>query len=156
MARVDWTGQRFLLALAPGASAGKVGTSAADALGEGASVLEAQETRAAVTAFRGGESWMRSGETVRLSRHEASVLAERHGKEAAAELGLDDVARNKLIACIERELTAAFERVHQGSGASALAPELSKAADRILEASRSFLDAEQQKGLEELLAQFHR
>ncbi len=165
--RVDWTGRRFLVALETGAPEDEVATAVAEALG-GATVLDEDDERAAVEAFRRGEAWMGAGETLRLSRHEAHVLAERHGGEAAQELGLAAPTRQELIALVERELLRAFEDVHRSNvppeipaspsdcASDTLEALLLEAAARIIEGSRSFLDAEQHEELEGYLERFGR
>jgi hypothetical protein len=154
--RVDWTGRRFLLQLEPSAREERVAEAAEDTLGEGAYTLDESGTRAALEAMRKGEAWMRAGETLRLSRHEAGVLAQRHGEEAALEIDLDQVATRKLVELFERELNVAFERTHAGrdGGGARIEAEVASAAQRVIEASRAFLDARQRAALEEYLGRF--
>ena len=154
--RVDWTGRRFLLRLEPGAKESAVAEEADHALGEGATTLDEEETRAALEKYRSGEAWMRAGETVRLSRYEAGVLAQRYGDEAAQEIGLGVEATRKLVELFERELNLAFERTHaQKSGDSVqISAEVEEAGERILESSKGFLDAEQRAILEGYMKRF--
>jgi hypothetical protein len=152
--RVDWTGTRFLLTLDAHAPRQHVGEKAAATLGDGARVLEAQEARDALAAYRAGETWMRAGETLRLSKFEAGVLAERHGGEAAQELGLDAGDTQRLIALFQGELERAFERTHARGGIAAVPEEFEAAAERLLEASAEFLDADQRTSLTGYLERF--
>ena len=154
--RVDWTGRRFLLHLEPGAKEERVAEAAEDALGEGAHTLDEEGTRAALEALRKGEAWMRAGETLRLSRHEAGVLAKRYGEEAAQEIDLDEAATRKLVELFERELNVAFERTHarRDGGGARIEAEVAEAGNRILDSSQSFLDAEQRAVLEGYLGRF--
>jgi hypothetical protein len=152
--RVDWTGRRFLLTLDHGAQSAQVATAAAETLGQGAFALDPEETRAALDAYRRGEAWMRAGETLRLSRYEAAALAKRHGHEAAEQMLLGDAATLKLVELFERELNAAFDNTHASPGSASITAEVGAAADRIREASRAFLDAEQQATLDTYLARF--
>jgi hypothetical protein len=154
--RVDWTGKRFLIELAPRADAPRVARDSARALGQGATVLDAEGTRAAVDAFRAGEAWMRAGETLRLSHHEAQALASRYGTEAASALDLDAETTRQLIELFERELERAFERTHANRGDSSVTDELEAAGRRILEGSRRFLDERRQQTLEGFLENFAR
>lgn len=152
--RVDWTGRRFLLTLQPGSDPDVVAERAAGALGADTLILDDAETLACVDAYRDGEAWMRSGQTLQLSRHEAKVLAERFGGEAAEELGLSPDETRKLVDLFEAELTRTFERRHAGKGGVPSPEELEGAVDRILDSSRRLLNAEQQAGLETYLEQF--
>lgn len=149
--RVDWTGRRFLLTLQAGVAESVVENAALDALGEGAQVLSENEEQAALDAYRQGEAWMRQGETTRLSRYEAGVLAERYGKEAAEEMGLGEDGTSKLVALFEAEFVRAFDRVHEGTRSASLQSEFQSAAQRILDSSGDSLTPEQQAQLEEYL-----
>lgn len=151
---VDWTGQRFLLALKADATKSRVAEAAAGTLGEDARLFDETETSEVLDSYRKGEAWMRAGETLRLSRFEAGVLAKRYGTEAAQEIGLDDQKTNKVIGLFEQELSRAFERVHAGQGIEAVPAEFEAAAKRILELSAGFLGSEQQKALAEYLRRF--
>lgn len=152
--RVDWSGRRFLLTLEAGSQESAVATAALATLGDDTTLLSDEEERTAFNAYRGGEAWMRAGETLRLSHHEAGVLAERYGTEIGAELDLNEQQTGKLVKLFESELTRAFERVHRGGEGSSLMAQIAQAADRIVESSRAFLDAKQVVGLEEILEQF--
>jgi hypothetical protein len=153
--RVDWTGTRVLVTLNADADKSRVETEVESALGEGAHVLDERATREVLESYRKGEAWMRSGETLKLSRFEAGVLAKKHGTAAAAELGLDDATTQKLVALIEGELDRAFERAHAEGGIDALGGEIAAAGERIVEASGAFLDAEQRKALSAYIERMH-
>lgn len=152
--RVDWTGKRFLLGLEAGATKNRVEVQAVETLGEGARSLDDDQVREVVESFRNGETWMRAGETLQLSRFEAGVLAERYGNEAAAEVGLDEAGAKRLVASFEQELTRAFERTHAGQGIEAVPAEFASASKRILEASASFMTQDQLAALAQYLARF--
>ncbi len=132
----------------------QVANEAVATLGDGALVLDKEETRSALEAYRNGEAWMRAGGTVRLSRHEAGILAERYGNEAAREMGLPEEAARRLVTIFESELYSAFERAHENLGGAPVEEEVEGAARRILESSRGFLDPRQQASLEEYLKHF--
>lgn len=153
---MDWTGRRFLLRVEPDASASLVAKEAEAALGDGASILDAEETSAALRDFREGEAWMRAGETLRLSQHEAQVLGKRCAEEAAREMGLDEATTHRLVDLFTSELNAAFERTHAAKSGdrSQIQAECGEAAKRILKTSESFLTAEQRTVLEEYLKRF--
>ena len=152
--RVDWTGRRFLLTLDTGAAPTEVARSARETLGEGAFVLDADDTRAALATYRTGEAWMRAGETLRLSRYEAGALAKRYGNEAAEMMHLGGDATRRLVELFERELNVAFDHTHASQGSASIAAEVEAAADRIRSGSRQFLDAQQQATLDTYLARF--
>lgn len=154
--RVDWTGKRFLLTLNADAKKGQVAEAAAGSLGEGARLLDEEETREVLDSYRKGEAWMRAGETLRLSRFEVGVLAKRYGNEAAQEIGLDENRTSKLVELFERELSRAFERAHAGQGIEAVPGEFEAAAKQILESSREFLDPKQQESLGQYVKRFER
>lgn len=126
------------------------------ALGEGAFVLDESEERAALDAYRKGEAWMPAGETLRLSRHEAGVLAKRYGEEAAQKLELGEAPTRKLVLLFERELNVAFDRTHavQRGEKPPIAAEIQQAGKRILESSEEFLDVDQRTALELYLKRF--
>ena len=153
--RVDWTGRRFLLTLETSSSPSRVADEAASALGEGAEVLGENDTEAAVADLRRGESWMRAGETLQLSRHEAHVLARRHGEEAARAIGLSDDATRKLVALLESELDRAFERTHAAGSGARVQDEISAAVARTVDAARGFLSADEQLALEQQVREFN-
>lgn len=152
--RVDWTGKKFLLALEPGIDRERVTVAAVEVLGAGAQVLDEDETRGVVASYRKGEEWMKAGETLRLSRFEAGVIARRYAGEAAQELGLGTEATGKLLAVFEREIERAFERTHAAGGIQALASEIEVAGERILEDSRAFLAPAELAKLEDCLRRF--
>lgn len=152
--RVDWTGKRFLLTLESGTGKDQVEEQAVDTLGEGARPLDGNEVREVLDSYRKGETWMRGGETLQLSRFEAGVLAKRYGNEAAAEIVLDEEGTRKLVALFEQELTRAFDRTHAGQGIEAVPAEFEAAAKRVLESSAGFLAPEQRAALAEYLKRF--
>jgi hypothetical protein len=88
---------------------------------------------------------MRAGETLKLSRTEARVLAERYGQEAAESAGLDEARTQKLIGIMESEVAAAFERIHaEGQGLpSNFRAIFGDALTSTLEKSRDFLTPDQ-------------
>jgi hypothetical protein len=147
--RVDWTGRLFLLALEPHARADAIVPEARTVLGGDVRRLEPGAELAAVASYRRGDAWMRSGETVELSRTEARVLAQRHGQEAARAIGLDAQQTGRLIAVIEGEVAAAFERIHAaGRGLPADQGAIfAGVAEGTLAKSRAFLTAEQMQRL---------
>jgi len=152
--RVDWTGKRFLLTLEGGAGKGHAEKQAVGTLGEGARLLDGDEVREVLDSYSKGETWMRAGETLQLSRFEAGVLAKRYGTEAAAEIALDEEGARKLVALFEQELIRAFDRTHAGQGIEAVPAEFEAAAKRILESSAGFLAEEQRAVLAEYLKRF--
>jgi len=152
--RVDWTGTRFLLALESDVPARRVERAASATLGEETRVLGEDERSDVLASYREGEVWMRAGETLRLSRFEAGVLAERYGGEAARQLGLGAEETRRLTALFEAELIRAFDRTHAGQGIEDLPTELDAAAGRVLDASAAFLTGEQRAALAEYLACF--
>ncbi len=152
--RVDWTGKRFLLGLESGAGKDRVEARAVETLGEGARALDDGQVREVVDSFRKGEAWMRAGETLQLSRFEAGVLAKRYGKEAAAEIALDEAGAGKLVALFEQEFIRAFERTHAGQGIDSVPQEFESAAKRILEASASSMTPGQHAALAKYLKRF--
>jgi hypothetical protein len=147
--RVDWTGRRFLLHLERGADEERVAGAGAETLGQGTRRLDGGETSEALDAFEKGEAWMRAGETLRLSRHEAEVLGLRYGTEAGEELGLDEERTRQLVEVFARELGLAFERAHTAAGGGPLRIVIHGKA--IVEACGGFLDAEQRAALEKYL-----
>lgn len=153
--RVDWSGRRFLLELEPRGRADEIVPRARIVLGGDVRRLEPTDELAAVASYRRGEQWMRSGETVALSHAEARVLAQRHGNEAARAIGLDAQQTARLIAVIEGEVAAAFDRIHvAGRGLPADEGALfAGVAERTLAKSRGFLTAEQAERLGAFAAQ---
>jgi hypothetical protein len=152
--RVDWTGTRFLLTLEGDATKSRIGELAASTLGEGARLLDNDEVRDVLDSYRKGETWMRAGETLRLSRFEAGVLAKRYGNEAAAEMALGEEEKRKLVSLFEQELDRAFESAHAGEGIKAVPAEFEAAAKRILDSSAGFLNSEQQASLADYLKRY--
>ena len=150
--RVDWTGRRFLLKISPEVRADTVASRADEALGGGSRRLDPEaEVQATNSFLRGTETWMRAGETLKLSRKEARVLAERYGNEAADSAGLDEQQTQKLIGIMESEVAAAFERIHadnQGLPAN-FGAIFGDALTSTLEKSRTFLTSEQVQRVKE-------
>jgi len=109
--RVNWTGRAFLVRLKEGADADRVAGVVAPKLGASAKRVEESPH---VASLRNGEPWMRSGETLKMSQHEAKVLGGRAAAKASGAAGLDGDSAAKLAAIIEEELVAAFARI-QGS-----------------------------------------
>jgi len=151
--RVDWTGRYVLLALEDGADEARVAGEASSLLGDGAARLDRGREAEQVDAYRRGEPWMRAGETLRLSRAEARIIAEREGARAAREAGLDADASRRMVAVLEDELAAAFERVERRDGPveRGLGTELPLARERALARCREFLTPEQVARLEAAL-----
>lgn len=150
--RVDWTGRRFLLRISRREDVDAVVSQADEALGGGARRLDREaETQAANSFLRGTETWMRAGETLKLSRAEARILAEQHAREAASSAGLNEQQTHQLIGMLESEIAAAFERIHaDGKGLPAnLGDVCGEALMRTLERSRSFLSADQLQKVKE-------
>ena len=152
--RVDWTGKRFLRGWEDGAGMDQVEAQALETLGEGARSLDDGEVRDVLNSYRKGETWMRAGETLQLSRFEAGVLAKRFGGEAAAEIGLDDEGTTKLVALFEQEFIRAFERTHAGQGIESVPQEFESASKRILDASASSMTPDQHAALAQYLKRF--
>jgi hypothetical protein len=152
--RVDWTGTRFLLTLNARADESEVVARAEETLGDGAQLLDDAATRDILASYRKGEAWMRSGETLRLSRFEAGVLAKRYGNEAAQAIGLDEARTKKLVDLIEAELSRAFERAHAEQGLESVPSEFEAASERILAVSAEFLDAAQRAALADCIERF--
>jgi hypothetical protein len=152
--RVDWTGKRFLVGLEDGSDTNQVEAQALQTLGEGARSLDDREVSEVLDSYRKGETWMRAGETLQLSRFEAGVLAKRYGGEAAAEVGLDDKGTTKLVALFEQEFIRAFERTHAGTGIGAVPQEFESASKRILDASASSMTPDQHAALAQYLKRF--
>lgn len=143
--RVDWSGRFVLLTLEEGADEVRAVRDAAAIVGEGSRRLRPDLEAERVEGYRRGEPWMRANETLRLSREEARIIAQREGAEAAKEAGLSEAKARRLIALIEEEVAAAFERVERGEGSveGKLGKELRAAERRSLERSRDFLSKEE-------------
>jgi hypothetical protein len=149
--RVDWTGRRFLLELRPGTSVEEVVTRANLALGRDARLQDAEIERAAVASLREGTStWMRAGETIRLSQTEAGVLARRFAAQASEEAGLDAAATERVAQALEVEIAAAFTRIHEaGRGLPAdFDGVIEDVMRRALDRCRGFLTGDQVRALE--------
>jgi len=101
-----------LIRLAPGAAPEDVVARATPILGKGARRLDAAAEAEQLASFRRGDPWMRSGETIRLSRHEAGVLGARLARDASGRAGLDESQAKRLAAVIKEEINAYFERMH--------------------------------------------
>ncbi len=140
-ARADWTGRHFLVELDPGRDEKRVEADVTAALGEGARRLTGGAAEAQVESFRRGEPWVRAGETMRLSREEARVVAARLGGEAARAAKLDDARARRLTGLIERELAAAFERHHASGGGAGRTLGLAwdEAMERVIEQAKPFM-----------------
>jgi len=150
--RVDWTGRYFLLKLAPGKSPEEVAADAGSAL-KGAKRLDATREAGQIAAYRRGELWMSSGETLKLSEHEAGVLGERFGRKAAEAAGLDADQTKRLLEILREELTSAFARV-KGTDAQLqrkFRQECPALIARVAERSRAFVTEEQATKIAESL-----
>lgn len=110
--RVDWEGRHVLIRLAPGAKADDVVGRAVPILGTGARRLDAAAESERLGSFRRGESWMRSGDTILLSRREASVLGARYARSCSHRAGLNEDQRKQLEAVLTEEITKLFEWLH--------------------------------------------
>jgi hypothetical protein len=110
--RVDWEGAHVLIRLSPGADARDVIARASAVLGEGALRLESAAEAEKLASWRRGDSWMRSGETIRLSRHEAGVLGARYAKGAAGPANLTGDQTTRLEKVLTDEIAGLFERMH--------------------------------------------
>lgn len=149
--RVDWSGQRFLLKLENEADVGDV-VDHADATLGGARRLDPAEEEAAARGFLGGrETWLRSDQTMELSRTEARILAERQVRAAAPAARLSSLQTERLLGVLSGEITAAFERIHAaGQGLpSDMDAIFHDVRERTLRRSRSFLTDDQARILEE-------
>ncbi|MGH7162256.1 MAG: hypothetical protein ACREID_02130 [Planctomycetota bacterium] len=110
--RVDWTGRYVLLALEAGADESAVVARAAKVLGEGARRLDESREAEQLGAFRSGEPWLRTDETLKLSEEEARVVGARLGEGAAAAAGLDAEDARLFAEVVQDELRMAFGRLH--------------------------------------------
>lgn len=146
--RVDWSGRYFLVRLAPAADADAVAARVTEALGKARRIEAAAETEQ-IAAYRRGEPWMRSGETLRLSRQEARVLAARFGEKAAEQAHLNEDQARRLAGLAEEELIAAFTRIQgEEKGLEArFRAEWPGVVTRIGERSRDFASEEQSKSV---------
>jgi len=145
--RVDRSGRHFLLTLDAGTDEAAVSRAAQDALGE-ASVLRSDAESDLLASLRRGDLWVTADETIQLSREEARVLGARFSMEAALELGLSPEKTRRLLEVVEKEIAAAFERVHGRSDAlEALSAEHAVISERVHEACRVFLTDEELQDL---------
>ena len=152
-ARVDRSGRRFLLTIEPGADEAEIVRRTRELIGADADLLDEEAESEALASRRRGDLWVNSAQTIRLSLEEARILAVGMGEDAAAALELSEESTRRLVEAIEKEIGAAFSRLHGRPDAlQALAGEQSVIAERVLEASRSFLTAEQVAALREFLA----
>ena len=153
--RVDHSGRYFLLALDRDANTDRIVERARDTLADARRPEDRVETEL-IESYRRGDRWMRAGETARLSREEAHILAARHASDAASHLGLDEGKAQKLAAVMDEETVAAFDRIHAAGGG--LGPkaqhEFQDGARRVIERSRSFLSEEEVARLSEYIASF--
>jgi hypothetical protein len=147
--RVDHSGKFILLEIQPGADAEQILIAMHESLDDARRVEPTVESQL-VASFRRGDTWLRAGDTMQLSREEAHILAHRAGVEAAQEMGLDAQHTEKLLGVVESELTAAFERIQAaGKGLDdAARSELRGIGERVVERSRAFLAPEQIETLE--------
>jgi hypothetical protein len=110
--RADWEGRHVLIRVAPGARPDEVVARAIPILGAGARRLDAAAESERLASFRRGDSWMRSGETIRLSRREASVLGARFAQAASVRAGLNEAQRSHLEGVLTEEISKHFEEMH--------------------------------------------
>ena len=153
--RVDHSGRYFLLALTPGTNVRAIEKRVQEVLPDACRPESHVETEL-IDGYIGGKRWMRAGETAQLSREEAHILAARHASDAAKSLGLDEGKAQKLLAVMDEETVAAFDRIHAAGGG--LGPrahqEFQDGARRVIERSRSFLSEQEVVHLSEYIARF--
>jgi len=150
--RVDWSGRLVLLEVEPGSPVEQVFARADEILEGGTQRLDPRSEAEAIADYRQGAAWMRAGETLRLSRHEAGVLARNLGVEAAREAGLDGEETQRFIAVVEQSIAAAFERIHAaGQGLPSSFGERAIVLEDVLEKCRDFLSEEKRARLEAAL-----
>ena len=135
------------MTLDAGADERAIASAAKSELGASTKVLGGRAESDALASWRRGELWLRSTETLALSREEARVLAAEFVADASAKMGLSSEKARKLGDVVEKELAAAFERTHGRSDAlDAFHAELEHLPQRVLESARAFLtDAELEK-----------
>ena len=151
--RVDRSGRRFLLTLDSGADEAEIVRRTRELIGSDAEVLDDATESEAVASRRRGDLWVNSAETIRLSLEEARILAVGMGEDAATALELSKEDTRRLVEAIEKEIGAAFARLHGRPDAlQALAEEQSVIAARVLEAARAFLTPERHEALRRFLA----
>ncbi|MSR45738.1 MAG: hypothetical protein EXS13_01500 [Planctomycetes bacterium] len=142
-ARVDWSGQRFLLQLDRSPRAETVIDAASEVLGPTTQRLASVLEQGQIATYIAGSPWLREGETARLSEHEAQVLAQRVSTEAATRASLDDERATRLCALVDAELKALF-KTYEGSGLpdrGAMLKDWSALVDRVATHSAAFLTA---------------
>ncbi len=149
--RVNWSGRQILIRLQPGASPDGVAASAIAYLGSRAGRAAPPAEAASVASFRAGDPWMRAGETLKLSKHEASVLG-KHYTALVRDL-LDAEGQSRLASLLADEIYAVFERVHAGEIRlnDAMRLESGAALDRIHARLREFAPEEQARAVVEAL-----
>ncbi len=142
-ARVDWTGNRFLLALAASTDVDEFLAGAARLLGETTRRLPSRDEREQLDAFARGEPWLRSGETARLSAKEAEILSQRHALAAAQIVGLDAAQSDRLALIVREDLLRVFDEFARGSvpDRATITARWRDLADRVGKRSREFLTA---------------
>jgi len=152
-ARVDWTGAYFLLKLAPTADTAAIPRLSGAVLGSDPVRLDTAAEEAHIAAFRRGEPWMRSGETLRLSGEEARVWGGRIADDTARDAGLDDAKSRSLKSLFQSELLRAFERAHasEGSLSERLSREWPALLQHTLEECRGFLSEEETSRVGDIL-----
>lgn len=131
--RVDWEGKCILIRLSPGAQAKDVAARAAAILGPGTARFDAATEAERIASFRQGESWMRSGETIRLSRYEAGVLGKRFARDVAGPAGWTGEMTKRLETILTEEIGDLFERMHASGTVPGAVPaaQLKEVAARI-------------------------
>jgi hypothetical protein len=151
--RVDHDGVYFLFALEPDASASDVVESAREFLPDARRPPASTEAEL-VESYRRGATWLRAGDTRELSREEAHILAKRHAEQAAQAIGLDAAKQAKLLAILDEETAAAFDRVHAAGGGlgAGSRKDFEEAKRRAVERSRKFLDEREVARLDEFLS----
>ena len=140
-ARVDWTGQKFLLTVDGSIEPERILAATSKLLGPTVERLSPAEEQEQIATYKAGAPWLRSGETARMSAHEARVLAERYATDAARQAGLDDERSNRLTALVQDELEklfAKFERTGLPSR-DVMSAEWKSLADRVADRSCAFL-----------------
>lgn len=140
-ARVDWTGQSFLLSLAASTEPESVIAATKTILGPTVQRLPLADEQEQIATYKAGAPWLRSGETARMSAHEAQVLAMRYATDAARSAGLDEARSTRLTALVQDELEHLFGKFeHTGlPSRDVMATEWRGPADRVADRSRAFL-----------------
>lgn len=114
--RVDWTGRFFLVRLRESVRPQRVEPLILEILGENARRVPADLEQQCLSAYRQGEPWVRSGETLLLSLAKPEILAERFASRAGRESGLEEGASTRLREVLREEIGAAFESLDRGEG----------------------------------------